>query len=117
MGRARVEWHGEQFLRALGQHLEGRADAIGQLVTDDMRSRAPRAAGPGHMPGGGHAADSIAYEVTTEPDLIRIRSGAPDGAFYLLFAEEGTSHQPATPWARPAVFENGPAILRTLGGA
>jgi HK97 gp10 family phage protein len=62
---------------------------LGSLVAKPVRSRNP---------------SRVAANVQTSRE-----------AFYGAFLEYGTSHQPARPWLRPALFQAGPrAIQRAL---
>jgi len=60
-------------------------------VVAEMKRRAPKATGAG--------AESIDYE--PDPDGSGFRVSWDKDHFYMYFAEVGTEHQPAQPFARP----------------
>lgn len=91
-----------------------RMEAVGELVAKDAQRRAPRSPGAGHAKGGGHAADTVTYQVSVEDGAIEARVGATKAGWYLVFAETGTSKQKASPWLRPAVDANRGEIARIL---
>lgn len=90
------------------------ADDVGRLIVARIRARAPRSAGGGNMPGGGHAADSATHAVDVTPDGVRLTVGFPPEAFYMAFLEEGTSRIAAQPSVRPAVLESKADIVRGM---
>jgi HK97 gp10 family phage protein len=77
-----------QVLAAVGE--------IADAVADRMRERAPKDTGAG--------AESIHAEPA--PDAADgFRVSWDEDHFYMGFAELGTEHQPATPFARPTADE------------
>jgi HK97 gp10 family phage protein len=67
---------------------------IGKAIANDARAAAPKQTGKG--------ARSIHHEVGVDSDGAYVRVSWSKEAFYMQFAELGTSKQNATPFLRPA---------------
>lgn len=107
MGRARVRWNAAKVVAAADAEVTTNADRVGATLARRMRSRAPRSAGSGNLPGGGHAADTATHAVTHEAgDIVRLRVGFSRRAWYMHLLEDGTDRQPARPTVRPVVLES-----------
>lgn len=70
---------------------------VGDTVADLARGKAPKMTGEG--------AESIHAEVEVDDEGGHADVSWDSDHFYLGFAETGTSHQPATPFLRPALDE------------
>lgn len=93
------------------------AERVGAMLADRIAARTPRSSGAGHMPGGGHAADSATHIVSKIAEGVRISVGFPEDAFYMGFREQGTSHQAAQPVVRPTVLESKNDIIAGIAGS
>ena len=114
MGRAKVTWRAEAVAEEIEAKLLRNGEAVGEALAERISARTPRSSGPGHLPGGGHAADAVRYEVTRIPGGVRISVGFERRAFYIVFREVGTSRQAASPTVLPTVLESKDLILGTL---
>jgi HK97 gp10 family phage protein len=78
--------------------------AGGEVLRQAISSRAPRSVDETHGHTPGFLADHIGTVVKTSPknDTGSIQVGPVKKAFYGMFAEFGTKHQPARPFVRPA---------------
>lgn len=114
MGKARSEWNEDEVIDAVTDHITGAFEDLGKDLCRRISSRTPRSPGPGHLPGGGHAADATAYEVSPIPDGVRLQVGYQGRAFYMAFSEIGTSQQAARPVVVPTVLEAKGDILSKL---
>lgn len=114
MGRAKVTWRADEVVAEIEAQLLRNADKAGADLADKISSRTPRSAGAGHLPGGGHAADAVTYEVTKIPEGVRLSVGYEKRAFYRVFAEVGTSRQAASPVVLPTVLESKDSVISTL---
>jgi hypothetical protein len=114
VGRARSDWNEDRVVDEIEQHLVRNAEGAGQDLVQKISGRTPRSAGAGHLPGGGHAADAVGYEVSKIPEGVRLRVGYQKRAFYKLFSELGTSRQAASPTVVPTVLESKQAIVSKL---
>lgn len=84
-----------------------------RVIAKAMRARVPEVTGVGKK--------SIATRRDREGERggasVAAKVGPLRRAFYLMFREFGTSHQPARPWARPAFEESKRAALDKIGKA
>lgn len=113
MARVRSTWRTAAVMAAVETQVRRNADTVGDMVAGRIRDRAPRSV-EGYMAGGGHAADTATYAVSSIPDGVRLTVGFPDEAFYMGLQEDGTSRTPAQPSVRPAVLESKADIVRGL---
>ena len=94
-----------------GQVLRRALMAGATIIRKAMRARAPRAEGK--------LIKSIAARRDKGAERggasVAVKVGPLARAFYGMFAEFGTSHQPARPWARPAYEESKRAALDRIG--
>lgn len=114
--RARVQWRADAVADAVRDQVMRNADRAGDMLAGKIRGAAPRSAGGGHMPGGGHAADSATHQVTEITEGVRVSVGFPADAFYMAFLEDGTSRQAAQPTVRPVVLESKAEVLGVIAG-
>ena len=64
----------------------------------------------------GKLREAITYKLEVQENAVEGIVGVGHGAFYARFKELGTSKMAATPFLRPAVFENEAEIMRLLVG-
>lgn len=114
MARVRSDWDEDRVVDEVEAQLLRNAESAGEDLAQKISGRTPRSAGSGHLPGGGHAADAVGYEVSKIPGGVRLRVGYQARAFYMMFKERGTSRQAASPSVLPTVLESRRTILQKL---
>lgn len=112
---ARTTWRTAAVMAAAEAQVRRNANTVGAMLASRIRARGVRSAGSGHMPGGGHAADSATHEVTSTADGVRLTVGFPPDAWYMGLLEDGTSRIAAQPSVRPAVLESKGDVVRGIG--
>jgi HK97 gp10 family phage protein len=95
---------------------KGVKDALragGEVLREAISAGAPRSMDETHGHEPGFLADHIAMNVSTsvKNDRGSVKVGPVKKAFYAMFAEFGTRHQPALPFIRPAFEGNGQNAL------
>ena len=87
--------------------LLGLAVAAGaEVLRDGAERRAPRLTGD--------LAEGMTYQLTAHRDGVTASIGPDKDSFYGLFQEFGTSHQPARPFLRPTVDEDGARAVSAI---
>lgn len=97
-----------------GAALVAAVQAGAEIIRDEAEARAPRSDGAGHYPAGGHGADHIIVATEDKPGEAVAKVGPEKDAWYLRFAEFGTSTQAADPWLRPAADNNAEAVKSAM---
>lgn len=100
-------------LRAISREVDGRmlADAgeyAMESVRDDAARLAPRRTGKLSRE------MMIEAEVTDPRNSATVRVGPSEDAWYGIFPEIGTIHQPPQPYLRPALDQNDRKVLKRL---
>jgi len=108
------EWNQQRVMSEMSGKVLNGMDKACAFAAEQARGNAPRRTG--------NLADNIDYEVVPVRDNIEGRVGIKGGAmsasqgkaFYGRFIELGTKRQPARPFLRPAVYDNGDEIVRLI---
>jgi HK97 gp10 family phage protein len=106
------DWNPQRVKAAISGQLVKNMDRVCMFVAEQAKANAPVLTGKLQR--------GIDYEVDARGDAVEGRvgelKGDKGGAFYAYFKELGTSKMAATPFLRPAVFDNGDTIVRMLEG-
>lgn len=112
MSKCITEWRQREVLAEVSGRVADNLYRACEFAAEEARARAPKQTGK--LTG----AIDIAVEVTAKDQVITgwvgVRRGK--GAFYAYFQEVGTSHHPAQPFLRPAVFNNARRIVEIVSG-
>jgi HK97 gp10 family phage protein len=116
-----TQWHPERVREAALDELQANAEIVGKFVEEDARRRLYAIAEPewGEKYRRLIVGRLLTNVVEREPKAIVITvgvAGGKKGRHYGFYIETGTRKQPAHPFLRPAVFDNGRKIVALLAG-
>jgi HK97 gp10 family phage protein len=105
------DWRQDELMASIRRRITSGMGNACQFAVGQAKSKAPVRTGL--------LRSKIGYEVRAEPGAIVGRVGvqveAKDSTIgYSLYQEMGTYKMPAHPYLRPAVFGNGPEIVRLI---
>jgi len=98
MNNIKIKWYGEEFKKALYEHIEENLDNAAEHVESIAKSYCPVDTG--------NLQDSI--EINSDKMSRTIGSDVE----YALYVELGTQHMAAQPYLRPAIDE--PEVIRLM---
>jgi hypothetical protein len=117
-----IEWTPDAFKKELMATVEANAEESGAFIEADARRRLKAIEQPewGAKYRRGKLAALMRHEVEQKDNEVELRVGleATGGSkHHGFYIETGSSTAPAQPFLRPAVFQNGPAIVALLSGS